>query len=490
MSELKLIDVTIRDGNQSLWGGMGMSTSAVLPIAATLDRVGYQSLDFINSMMMWAAVKFHREDPWFRIREMAARMPNTPLGAITATQRFITWITPPAIHDLALQTMVRNGIRKFWITDPSNEMDKAIRLAKVLKDTGDVEVVVGVCYTLSPSHDDDYFVARARELANNPYIDAVYFKDAGGLLTPERVHQLAPKLRAALGSTPLREIHTHANTGLAPLSHLAALDEGITTFHTATAALANGTSHPEVVATVRNLRNLGHDIDIDLDAAAEVERHFRQIARRDGFPLGVPAAYDGSYYTHQVPGGMVSTMARQLSELGMRARLGEVLEEIPRVRAELGYPIMITPLSQFVGTQAMTNVVTGRRYSVIPDEIIYYVLGHFGPSAGPISPEVLDLVDRHPRKNTIADLMKFNDGVQTIADLRKRLGSSARDEEVVLRALMSDAEVDGIIPSSRESQENSALAPLRFLLEGLRKRPRVQQFHIQTADLQMTVCRD
>jgi len=490
MSELKLIDVSIRDGNQSLWGGMGMSTGAVLPIAAALDRVGYQSLDFINSMMMWAAVKFHREDPWFRIREMAARMPNTPLGAITATQRFITWITPPAVHDLALGMMVRNGIRKFWITDPSNEMDKAIRLAKVLKDSGEVEVVVGVCYTHSPCHDDDYFVARARELAGDPNIDAVYFKDAGGLLTPERVHQLAPKLRAALGSTPLREIHTHANTGLAPLSHLAALTEGVTTFHTATAPLANGTSHPEVVATVRNLRSQGHDIDIDLDAAATVERHFRQIARRDGFPLGAPAAYDSSYYVHQVPGGMVSTMARQLGELGMRHRLDEVLEEIPRVRAELGYPIMITPLSQFVGTQAMTNVVTGRRYSVIPDEIIYYVLGHFGPPVGPIDPEVLDLVDRHPRKSIIAEQMEVNDGVQLISDLRCRLGPGVSHEEIVLRALMSDAEVDGIIPSAYGSRENSALAPLRFLLEGIRRRPGVQRFCIQTTDLKMTVCRD
>lgn len=490
MNAIDFVDVTIRDGNQSLWGGMGMSTDAVVPIASELDRVGYRAVDFINSMMMWAAVKFHHEDPWERIRLMAERMPNTRLGSITATQRFITWITPPAFHDLALTLLVRNGIRRMWITDPANEMDKALRLAEVVKKAGDVEVVVGICYTSSPVHDDDYFVSRVSELADNPYIDAVYLKDAGGLLTPDRVHHLAPLFRKALGSTPLSEIHTHANTGLASLSHLAAVEEGIHTLHTAASPLANGTSHPSIEATVGNLASRGYDVSIDLEAAAKVSRHFQAIARRDGFPVGAAVEHDASYYVHQLPGGMVSTMARQLGEIGLRHRLAEVLEEVPRVRAELGYPIMITPLSQFVGTQALSNVVTGRRYSVIPDEIIYYVLGHFGPPAGEIAQEVLNRVSEHPRTPMIRVQMESGDGVEDLRRLRRTLGPSVSEEELVLRALMSDKEVDQILrPQHTSWNPHSATAPLKFLLKGLNARKDVSHFHVTAPGLDLELHR-
>lgn len=488
MNAIDFVDVTIRDGNQSLWGGMGMSTDAVVPIAPVLDRVGYRAVDFINSMMMWAAVKFHHEDPWERIRLMAERMPNTRLGSITATQRFITWITPPAFHDLALTLLVQNGIRRIWITDPANEMDKALRLAEVVKRAGDVEVVVGICYTSSPVHDDEYFVSRVSGLAGSPYVDSVYMKDAGGLLTPERVHHLAPLFRKALGSTPLSEIHTHANTGLAGLSHLAAVEEGIHTLHTAAGPLANGTSHPSIEATVGNLASRGYETSIDLEAAAEVAQHFRTIARRDGFPLGAAVEHDASYYVHQVPGGMVSTMARQLGEIGLRHRLPEVLEEVPRVRAELGYPIMITPLSQFVGTQALSNVVTGQRYSVIPDEIIYYVLGYFGTPAGELSPEVVDRVAAHPRTPFIREQMNSGDGQEDLQRLRRTVSGS--EEELILRALMSDSEVDAILrPRYARWNANSASAPLRLLLNGLDRRKDVSYFQVTAPGIELELYR-
>lgn len=489
MTSIGFVDVTIRDGNQSLWGGMGMSTDAVLPIAPILDQVGYRAVDFINSMMMWAAVKFHKEDPWDRIRRTSELMPNTRLGLITATQRFITWVTPPDIHDLALQLVVRNGIRRIWITDPSNEMDKALRLARVVKQAGDVEVVVGICYTVSPFHTDEYFAERAGQLAGSPDVDAVYMKDAGGLLTPERVHDLAPALRAALGSTPLTEIHTHANTGLAPLSHLAAIDEGIGVLHTAAAPLANGTSHPSVETTVGNLRSRGLDVELDMKAAALVSEHFRQIARRDGFPVGHPLEHDTSYYVHQLPGGMVSTMRRQLGEIGMVHRLHEVLDEVCRVRAELGYPIMITPLSQFVGTQALSNVVTGQRYSVIPDEVIYYCLGHFGPPAGPMSDEVLDRVAAHPRTPAIQRQLS-DAGGEVLRDARRRLGAGVSEEDLVLRVLMSDREVDQVVRRRvPEWRENSATAPLHFLLKALDRRKDVRHFRLKADGVEVEVRR-
>jgi oxaloacetate decarboxylase (Na+ extruding) subunit alpha len=447
MTDVRVIDTTLRDGNQSLWGALGMDTATVLEGARAIDRAGYRVVELINSTIMAMAVRRLHEDPWERIRRAAEAMPNTPLGFITTGRRFITWhATPDAQIELAYSLLARNGIRRLWAIDPMNDVAAARRTATIAKRAGIEEVAVGLVYSISPVHDDAYYEQRARELRAAPDVDLAYLKDPGGLLTPERVRTLVPTIAGALGGEPaLEEIHSHCNTGLAPLCYLEAVDQGIGTVHCAVSPLGNGTSQPATETLVANLRARGHDVALDDEAVEQSAAYFRHVARRDGFPTGAPAEYDADYYRHQVPGGMMSTLRRQLAELGLQDRLEGVLEEAVRVREELGFPIMVTPFSQFVGTQALLNVAGGERWVTVADEVIRYAQGEFGTPPLPIDEGVRERVASLPRAREIErERAEQDDGSATLADLRGRLGRRVSDEELLLRAVMPSDQVDGI----------------------------------------------
>lgn len=493
MSTVEFVDVTMRDGNQSLWGAMGMRTRDVLPIASALDRTGYKVVEFTNSMMMGAAVKTHREDPWERIRLMAQAMPNTPLGLITTPFRFLTWdVTPPAIMELALQLLVRNGIRCFWITDPVNDMDRIIAAARTIKAAGDARVVVGITYSISPIHTDRRFVDCALAFRDCSVVDALYFKDPGGLARPERVRALVPAVQSALEGCRIKmeEMHTHNNTGLAPHNHLEALEHGITVLHTAVSPLANGTSHPSVQSMIRNVRQSGYETTLDESLIDEAARHFRRVAIREAFPIGVPVEYDSTYYVHQLPGGMYSTMQRQLAEVGMAHRFAEVLEEVPRVRADLGYPIMVTPLSQFVGTQSLLNVTSGERYSMVPDEVVYYLMGRYGKPEGTVDPNVRDKILGSRRAREILRNPDPPSGAETIAELRRSLGPFVSDEELLLRAVMAADDVDRMKRSRRAADHGASVGqPLGDALRAFSRRPAMRSLSVRWGDTSVEVNR-
>ncbi|HZC13865.1 MAG TPA: hypothetical protein VE270_07585, partial [Thermoleophilaceae bacterium] len=237
-----IVDTTTRDGNQSLWGATGLTTPDILAIAPTMDRVGFHALDFTSSTHMGISVRFHREDPWEHLRLISAAMPNTPLNFITTGMRFITWV--PAGEDvmrLSFRLVVRNGIRRFQIADPSNDPAALIRLARMAREEGVEEVVVGLTYSISPAHTHEYYVERAKAVAASPDIDRLYLKDPGGLLTQDAVRELAPRFIAAFAPRPV-ELHSHCTIGLGPLAYVEGLRAGIRTLHTAVAPAANGTS--------------------------------------------------------------------------------------------------------------------------------------------------------------------------------------------------------------------------------------------------------
>jgi len=210
-------------------------------------------------------------------------------------------------------------------------------------------------------------------------------KDSGGLLTVDRVRTLVPAIRAAAGDVPV-EIHSHCLTGLAPLVCLEAVKLGIDRVHTAIGPLANGASLPSAAGMIANLRTLGYRVDVADAAINDVSEHFLRVAKRTGNPIGAPVEYDAFHYKHQVPGGMLSNFHAQLRDAGMLDKLDAVLEEISRVRVDLGWLLMVTPFSQLIGVQAMLNVVTGERYKVVPDEVKRYALGHYGAPPSPIEP--------------------------------------------------------------------------------------------------------
>jgi oxaloacetate decarboxylase alpha subunit len=482
VSELvEIVDTTTRDGNQSLWSATGLTTPDVLAIAPTMDRVGFRALDFTSSTHMAVSVRFHREDPWERLRLVSAAMPNTPLNLITTGMRFISWV--PAGEDvmaLSFELAVRNGIRRFQIAEPSNDPASLVRLARMVRAAGAEEVVVGLTYSISPAHTHDYYLERAAAIAGSPDIDRLYLKDPGGLLTPDAVRALVPKFVETFAPRPV-ELHSHCTIGLGPLAYMEGLRAGVRTLHTAVAPVANGTSNPSAESTLRNLQAEGFSHALDTDALAAVSEHFRALARDRGLPLGAPAEYDAAYYRHQMPGGMVTTTRRMLAEMGRPELFDAVLEEVTQVRAEMGYPIMVTPVSQFVATQATMNVVSGERWRDVSDEIVRYFHGHFFEPAAPVDPQIADRVLSTPRAAELRDLEPLS-----LEGARERFGAGISEEELLLRLTMPAEQVDAMVAASAEPPA-APLArpgrdPLVRLLSELAKRESVGYLRLEKGD--------
>jgi oxaloacetate decarboxylase (Na+ extruding) subunit alpha len=477
MREIGLVDTTVRDGHQSLWSANALSTSMIARIAPAIDRVGFQAIDFTSSTHMAMAVRWHREDPWERIRVVRELMPDTRLGFITPGMRFMAWWRAPLdVMELALRCVIRNGIRRIWVAESMNDVATDLQIAEISKRAGAEEVVVGLVYSISPVHTDDYYAERARAIGQSARVDVLNLKDPGGLLTPERVRTLVPVLRAAAPGLPL-EVHSHMTATMGGACYLEAAGLGASFVCTAVRPLANGTSQPSAEQTVANLREQGYAVPIDDDALAGMSAYFSSLAERLGRPVGAPLEYDVSVYGHQLPGGMSSTLRRQLAEIGMERRWPEILEELPRVREELGWPIMVTPLSQFVGVQAFLNVTSGERWSRLPDEIVRYVLGEYGPPAGEIEPELRAKVLASPRAEALA---RERHGLGLDA-ARERFGAAMGDELLLLRMMLPAEQVDAMLaaPAGRRAPTAGPPAPpaphpLRTLVAGLVERDLAQ----------------
>jgi oxaloacetate decarboxylase (Na+ extruding) subunit alpha len=475
-----IVDTTTRDGNQSLWSATALTTSDLLEIAPVLDRVGFHAADFTSSTHMAVAVRFHGEDPWQRIRLMSAAMPNTPLSFITTGMRFITWV--PADEDvmrLAFRCVVRNGIRRFQFADPSNDPERLRRLAAMAREEGVQEIVIGLTYSVSEVHTHAYYAERAAALADCAEMDRLYLKDPGGLLTPAAVQELAPHFLRSARERPI-ELHSHCTIGLAPFVYMEGLRAGFTVLHTAVAPLARGTSNPAAETTLRDLEAEGFSHPLDLDALGEVSDYFRELARERDLPVGEPQEFDATYYHHQLAGGMVSTTRRMLEELRRPELYEAALDEVGRVRAEMGYPIIVTPVSQLVATQAVRNVIDGERWSNVSDETIRYFLGHYGEPAAPVAADVADRVLSLPRAQELRMLEPLH-----LEGARERFGRGISDEELLLRLTMPEEQVDAMLssaPARPAGTGRSKRDPVVTLLQEVAKRRSITHLRVQKGD--------
>ncbi len=481
---IEFIDTSMRDGNQSLWSATGLTTPDVVAIAPVMDRVGYHALDFTSSTHMAVSVRFHHEDPWERIRLVSAAMPNTPLGMIGTGMRFISWV--PAEEDvlrLSFRLVARNGIRRFQIADPSNDTARVRRMARMAREEGIEEVVIGLTYSISAVHTHSYYAQRAAELTDCADMDRLYLKDPGGLLTPDAVRELAPAFLSAASGRPV-ELHSHCTIGLAPYVYVEGVQAGFGVVHTASGALSRGTSQPDATATARNLEAAGHEHPLDLEQQAVVDAHFDALARAKGLAPGNPREFDAAYYRHQLPGGMVTTTRRMLEELRRGELFDQVLEEVGRVRAEMGYPIIVTPVSQFIATQAARNVIDGKRWANVSDETVRYFLGHYGQPPAPVNPEIADKVLSRPQAAKLKDLRPI-----TLEGARERFGRRISEEELLLRLTMPAEQVDAMISArgggnrGRHPAAPSAgpgRAPLVTLVRELDRRPAVKYLSLRT----------
>jgi oxaloacetate decarboxylase (Na+ extruding) subunit alpha len=464
VADIQMVETSLRDGNQSLWGATAINTAMALTVAPVMDRVGFKAIDFTTSTHMGVAVRYTREDPWERIRLMAAATPNTPLQFMSTGFRFIAWDTAsPEFMTLVFRVLARNGIRRFCLADPMNDVAAQMACARSVKSVGGEYVIAALVYTLSPIHDDAHYIDAARRLAACKDVDALYLKDPGGLLLSARAQTLLPAIKAVIGDKKL-ELHSHCTIGLAELAYMDAPNQGVTALQCASGAAADGTSNPHSGRVVANLRALGHRVEVDDAALAEVNHYFDQLAAAEGLQVGKPQCFDAAYLRHQLPGGVVGTMRRHLAEARVSHREGAVIEELARVREELGWPIVMTPFAQMVVTMAVMNVTGRERYGVIPDEVIRYALGRFGKPNVPIAAHVMDRILSMPRTREL----QAETGMASLPELRKRIGAQLSDEEFLLRATMPGNLVDAMQATGAAPREyNPALRPVLKLIREL-----------------------
>jgi oxaloacetate decarboxylase alpha subunit len=288
-------------------------------------------------------------------------------------------------------------------------------------------------FGISPVHTDEWFADKVRQMASWGFVDAIYVEDAPGILTPDRAATLVPTIVEAAQGIPV-EMHCHNTTGLAPLNYIEAIKHGVRIIHTASRPLANGPSLPSTEMMTDNLKWLGHTHGIDTSVLAAIADHFERVAKQEGHPIGTPNEYAVFTYKHQLPGGMTGTLKAQLAQYGMEDRLTEVLEEVVHVREDLGHPVSATPFSKLMGIQAVLNIVTGERYSVVPDEVIIYVLGHLGTPPAPIDENVKDRILGTPRGREFLD---WEPPQPSLEELRREYGDARMsDEELLTRYLV------------------------------------------------------
>jgi oxaloacetate decarboxylase alpha subunit len=432
MTRIEFVDQTLRDGHQSLWG-MRMRSEMVTAAAPAIDGAGYSVVDCTGGNQFTVQLRHVHRDPWEALDRTVALFPRTPLRAgkrWNAVGVFGT--SPQAIVDLFNRTLIKHGIRSLWLYDGLFNMEPWRRACKVVHDAG-AEVLPAILFGDNPVLTDEFYAARIAEIAEWGFADAIYVEDAAGILKPERTRTLIPAMVAAAKGIPL-ELHCHNTIGTAPLNYVEAAEHGVRTFHTASRPLANGTSLPSIEATARSFEALGYETRVDLERLEAVADHFERIALQEGLTIGAPNEFDARVYRHQLPGGMTGTLLAQLAQHGLEHLLPEVLEEVPRVREELGHPISATPFSQLVGIQAVLNVSTGERWKVIPDEVLIYAFGNLGPTLAPIDPDVMERIEAAPRAGEFRDREAEE---PTLEELRERYGGAGTSDEELLNRYMA-----------------------------------------------------
>jgi oxaloacetate decarboxylase alpha subunit len=432
MTDVEFVDTTLRDGQQSLWA-LQMTARMMAPALADIDRAGFRELEFtIPGTQFVRAVRDLHEDPWDWLRQ-GHRISHTALRFHGGTGSYFAKV-PACVGDLLLRYLTQYGMTATRVSNPWNDYARTGAQLARLRAHG-VRGIVNVVYSVSPRHTLAYYTDRVRAaVALDP--DGLCLKDVGGLLTPEVAQELLPLIVREAGAVPV-EFHGHCNNGFGPYVALQAVDAGIHTLHTAIPPLAGGTSLPSIFEVAANLEARGHTPAIDTGPLRAVARHFSHIARREDFAAGGPTAYDEHLYRHQVPGGMMSNLQLHLAQAGLENRLEETLREAARVREDLGFPIMITPLSQFVGTQAALNVMSGGRYEVVSDEIIGYALGRWGAEAITVMDSgVREKILDRPRARELAELVETGDE-PSLEEVRAQYGG-VDDEELIVRVLTAN----------------------------------------------------
>lgn len=432
MARIAITDTILRDAHQSLIATR-MRTDDMLPICDKLDQVGYWSLECWGGATFDACIRFLKEDPWERLRLLNAALPKTPLQMLLRGQNLLGYrhYADDVVRGF-VQKAADNGMDVFRIFDALNDV-RNLEVSVAAVKRAEKHAQGTICYTTSPVHTIEQFVHMGQQLQDIG-CDSIAIKDMAGLLTPE----LTGKLVAALVSDlelPIH-IHSHATAGLAEMCQLKAIENGAFAIDTAISSFAGGTSHPPTESMVAALRDTHYDSELDLGLLQEIGFYFYDVRKKYHQFESEYTGVDTRVQINQVPGGMISNLAHQLKQQDALNRMQEVLEEIPRVRAELGYPPLVTPTSQIVGTQAVMNVIAGERYKTITNEVKLYLKGRYGKTPG----DVDETIRRQAIGNEDVIEVRPADLIPAELDLlRKEIGDLAQtDEDVLTYAMFPD----------------------------------------------------
>jgi oxaloacetate decarboxylase (Na+ extruding) subunit alpha len=450
MRPVRITDTTLRDAHQSLWATR-MEVGDMLPILPKMDSVGYWSLEVWGGATFDSCLRFMDENPWERLRTIKQHCPRTPLQMLLRGQNLVGYhhysdeIVTRFVH-----ASKRNGIDVFRVFDALNDIRNVVASAEAVKECGGL-FEGAISYTVSPVHTLDAYLEYAQQLKEIG-ADTICIKDMAGMLTPFRTEKMVRALKNEIG-LPVH-VHCHYIGGMAPMNYVKAAEAGADIVDTAVVALAFGNSQPAVETIVAALMESPYDTGLDLDLLFEIAEYWEAVRKKKNLKRGITTLLSMEVFSHQVPGGMMSNLVSQLEIQKSLDRLPDVLAEIPKVRAEVGYPPLVTPLSQIVGTQAVMNVLTGKRWNVIPSEMRDYVRGYYGKAPGPMDQDIVAKVlgDIEP---LAADIRPGSLNTTTYAEVEAEVGDLAKSEEDVLMYALFPNEAKTYLTAHQEGAENA-----------------------------------
>lgn len=432
MAKTRVTETVLRDGHQSLIATR-MRIDDMLPVCEKLDKIGFWSLEVWGGATFDSCIRFLKEDPWERLQQLKQALPNTRLQMLLRGQNLLGYrhYSDDVVKEF-VKLAAQNGIDVFRVFDAMNDIRNIKSSIEAIKNNNK-HAQGAIAYTTSPVHNNKLFVKMARQMQDMG-CDSIAIKDMAGLLTPYNTSELVKALVDSL-DVPVH-IHSHATAGLASMCQMKALEAGCSGIDTAISAFAEGTSHPTTESMIAALLNTPYDTELDLPSLQEIGAYFYQVRKKYHQFESEFTGLDTRVQVNQVPGGMISNLSNQLKEQGELTRMNDVLEEIPRVRAELGYPPLVTPTSQIVGTQAVLNVLTGERYKTITNEVKLYLQGKYGRAPGKINKKTKQLaigneevIDCRP-----ADLLK-----PELSSLKSEIDNLAKTrEDVIIYAMFPD----------------------------------------------------
>ena len=455
--KINITETVLRDANQSLIATR-MPMSDFEPILETMDQAGYYALECWGGATFDSCLRYLHEDPWERLRKIRKVVKNTKLQMLLRGQNLLGYKHyPDDIVRAFVRKSVENGIDIIRIFDALNDLRNIeVAVDEAIKPGAHVQGTL--CYTTSPIHTPENFVNLAKQLEKMG-CHSICVKDMAGIMSPKEAYDLVSAIKKAV-KLPI-VVHTHCTTGLGPMTYLKAVEAGATTIDCAIACMSGGTSQPPTESMHYTLKQMGYESGLKEDVLKEINDFFRPVRDRaleSGLLNPVVMGTDPDSLTYQVPGGMLSNLIAQLKAQNALDRLQEVLEETPRVRADLGYPPLVTPSSQMVGVQAANNVLSGQRYKNITKEIKAYIRGEYGRAPGQLNPDLVKQVlgDEKPLECRFADTLEPG-----FEKAKKEIGDLARSDEDVLSYVAFPQIAEKFFREREEREHNTVTYQIR-----------------------------